>query len=65
MKNTVTWPTMIPDDLRYRLDGVLGGISRPLAADVWTDLREWLIAHEVAPPDELARPVPSHSSRED
>ncbi len=63
MKNTVTWPTMIPDDLRYRRHEVLGGISRPLAADVWTDLREWLIAHDVTPPDELARPRSSYAAR--
>ena len=65
MKNNRSWPTMIPDDLRYRLDGVLGGVSRPLAADVWTDLREWLIAHEVAPPSGLAKPAPSDPFLED
>lgn len=47
------WPSMIPPDLRSKLDPVLGRLTRPLAADVWTELRDWLCKHEVAPPEEL------------
>ena len=47
------WPTMIPPDLRRKLEPVLGSRNRPLAADVWTELRDWLLKHGVTPPDEL------------
>ncbi len=52
---------MIPDDLRYRLDVVLGGVSRSTAADFWTDQPDWLFAHGVAPPEHLPKPEQSRS----
>jgi hypothetical protein len=47
-----SWPTMMPPDLRRVLDGTLSsrGVS---SAEVWTDLRDWLIKHQVEPPAEL------------
>lgn len=46
---------MIPPDLRHQLDAVLGTRTRPLSADVWTELREWLERHRIEPPEELPR----------
>lgn len=53
MKNKRTWPSMMPPDLRARIDVLLGTRNMPLAADVWTELREWLEMHEVEPPGRL------------
>ena len=50
---TPNWPRMIPPDLRSRLEALLGTRNRPLAADVWTELRDWLISHEAEPPGNL------------
>ena len=52
MKNK--WPTMMPPDLRRNIEGVLG-MRSPCAADVWTELREWLVLHGVEAPDYLPR----------
>ena len=46
---------MTPADLRSRLKPVLLGRNRPLAADVWTELRDWLIEHQAVPPENLPR----------
>lgn len=51
MKNS-DWPSMMPPDLRRRVEAVLG-MRSPCAADVWTELREWLIRHGVEAPAEL------------
>lgn len=55
MTNKHTWPSTIPDDLDVDLQMILGSRSRPLAADVWTTLREWLLAHKVDAPSNLPR----------
>jgi len=53
MPNKRNWSSMIPPDLRARMDAVLGTRQRPLLADVWTELRDWLEAHEVEVPEAL------------
>lgn len=55
-----SWPTMIPADLRAALTGTLDGQARPLATDVWTDLRDWLIAHGMELPSEPRRDGPPY-----
>ena len=52
------WPTMIPHDLRSALDRIVQS-RNPCSADVWTELREWLIRHGVEAPD-LPPPGPEH-----
>jgi hypothetical protein len=46
------WPTMIPPDLRRHLEATLSARNVE-AADFWTELREWLIKHQVEPPAQL------------
>jgi hypothetical protein len=46
------WPTMIPPDLRRRLESTLSARNVE-AADVWTEVRDWLIKHQVQPPEKL------------
>lgn len=43
------WPTMIPPRLRRQLEATLSARNVE-AADIWTDLREWLIEQGVQPP---------------
>lgn len=45
------WPTSCPPDLRRLIEPLLEQRNRPLAADVWTNLREWLITHDVPAPE--------------
>lgn len=53
---TVTWPNTIPEDLRRILSGTLA--TRSVGpAEVWGDLRDWLIRHGVEPP---AHPLPEY-----
>lgn len=54
MKN-MDWPQMIPPYLRSHLELVLLSLNRPLAADVWTELRDWLVKHQAVPPVNLPR----------
>lgn len=46
------WPNSIPADLRRVLDGTLSqrGVG---AAQVWGDIRDWLIKHRVEAPAEI------------
>ena len=53
MKNA-SWPAMMPPDLRRTIDVVLS-MRSPCAADVWTELREWLIKHDVEAPRDLPK----------
>jgi hypothetical protein len=46
------WPTMILPDLRRRLDEALSARNVE-AADIWTEFRDWLIKHQVQPPEKL------------
>lgn len=48
-----SWPHSVPDDLRHRLEGVMG-YRRFGPAEVWGAVREWLESEGVKPP--LARP---------
>jgi hypothetical protein len=43
------WPTMMPEDLRRAVNRTLGARNVE-AADVWTEVREWLIKHGVEAP---------------
>ena len=53
----MTWPNTIPEDLRRILTGTLA--TRSVGpAEVWGDLRDWLIQHGVQPPD---HPLPEAS----
>ncbi|MEM9910682.1 MAG: hypothetical protein AAF922_07835 [Pseudomonadota bacterium] len=36
------------------MDFVLGARQRPLTADVWTELRDWLTTHSIEVPEGLA-----------
>ena len=58
MKN-YAWPTMIPPDLRRSIEAALS-VRSPCAADIWTEVREWLITHEAEAPAKL--PVDRESS---
>ena len=52
----MTWPNTIPEDLRRILTGTLA--TRSVGpAEVWGDLRDWLIQHGVEPP---AHPLPEY-----
>ena len=44
------WPNSIPEDLRLRLLGTLA-VRSVGPAEVWGDLRDWLVKHGVQPPD--------------
>jgi hypothetical protein len=48
----MTWPNSIPPDLRRRLEDVLSYRSFG-PADLWGEIRDWLIKHQVAAPDQL------------
>lgn len=52
----MAWPNTIPEDLRRILTGTLATRSVG-AAEVWGDLRDWLIRHGVEPP---AHPLPEY-----
>jgi hypothetical protein len=43
---------MLPPDLRRRLEATLWARNVE-AADVWTEFRDWLILHQVQPPESL------------
>lgn len=51
------WPTMLPPDLRRILDGALS-VRNVEAADIWTNVREWLIKHGAEAPEGLPEDVP-------
>lgn len=43
------WPRSIPEDLRRRLEGVMGYRSFG-PAEIWDTLREWLESEGIDPP---------------
>ena len=53
------WPSNIPADLRHRLDAVLS-LRSCGAAEVWGEVRDWLIKHGVEGPDRLLDRVRHH-----
>jgi len=48
----VPWPTDIPPDLRRNLETVLGFRSFG-PAELWGEIRDWLVKHDVQVPDDL------------
>jgi hypothetical protein len=44
------WPKTVPDDLRRKLEAVLGYRNRPAPQDVWGAVLEWLEMNGVRPP---------------
>ena len=44
------WPKKVPDDLRRKLEAVLGYRNRPAPQDVWGAVLEWLETNEVEVP---------------
>lgn len=56
----MSWPRRIPPDLRKRLEAVLS-YRDVETADLWTEVRDWLVEHEVEAPERLpeAAPLPA------
>jgi hypothetical protein len=52
--SSMPWPKTVPDDLRRRLEAVLGYRNRPAPQDVWGAVVEWLESEKVEPTE---RPV--------
>lgn len=52
----MTWPASIPYDLRRAWERLEGQRARTTDADRWTEVRDWLIAHGIEPPD---HPLPT------
>lgn len=50
------WPNTIPEDLRKRMASTLTARSVG-PAELWGDVREWLIKHGVEPPE---HPLPEY-----
>lgn len=48
--HSMPWPKTVPDDLRRRLDAVLGYRNRPAPQDVWGAVLEWLEGEGIEPP---------------
>ena len=46
------WPHSVPPDLRPKLEAVLSFRSHG-AAEIWGEVRDWLVAHGVECPDRL------------
>lgn len=53
----MTWPHSIPAGLRRRIDSVLGQRSHG-AADIWGEVRDWLVEHGVEMPDGVEVELP-------
>ncbi|MCU0826672.1 MAG: DUF3486 family protein [Tabrizicola sp.] len=45
----MVWPKTVPEDLRRRLEGVLG-YRQFGPAEIWDELREWLEKQGIEPP---------------
>jgi hypothetical protein len=46
------WPHTCPSDLRRRLEGVLSFRS-PGPAEIWSEIRDWLVQQDIEAPDEV------------
>ena len=46
------WPKTVPDDLRRKLEAVLGYRNRPEPQDVWGAVLEWLESKGIAMPSD-------------
>lgn len=49
------WPQSCPEDLRPKLKNVLSYRDHG-PAEIWGEVREWLIAHGVEAPEKLPEP---------
>jgi hypothetical protein len=58
------WPQTVPPDLRARLEDVLGQRSHG-AAEIWGEIRDWLVKHGVEPPDGLPLDRPGETAQRD
>lgn len=45
------WPKTVPDDLRRKLEAVLGYRNRPAPQDAWGAVLEWLEESDVEAPE--------------
>lgn len=50
MFRCMPWPKTVPDDLRRKLEAVLGYRNRPAPQDVWGAVLEWLETNQVQSP---------------
>ena len=55
---TMTWPYLTPDDLRNKLETVMGYRSNG-STEVWMAVKEGLEEHDVPAPDSLPKPQKS------
>jgi hypothetical protein len=59
----MSWTYSVPPDLRRQLEGVLGQRNCG-AAEIWGEVRDWLVANKVPFPDglevERADPATAH-----
>lgn len=49
----MSWPKTVPDDLRRKLEAVLGYRNRPAPQDIWGAVLEWLEATELESPSKM------------
>lgn len=49
------WPKTVPEDLRRKLEAVLGYRNRPMPQDLWGAVLEWLEAEGVTVPSDIDR----------
>ena len=54
MFSRMPWPKTVPDDLRRKLEPVLGYRNRPAPQDVWGAVLEWLEEERVNAPEGLS-----------
>lgn len=55
-KKGMTWPHSIPPDLRRMLDSALSARSHG-PAELWGEVRDWLILHGIEAPEKLPQDV--------
>lgn len=63
--NLMSWPYSSPAGLRRRIDTVLGQCSHG-AAEIWGEIRDWLVERGVEMPDtiEVERPPEGGAQRD-
>lgn len=57
------WPRTCPPDLRLRLDEVLSTRSHG-PAEIWGEVYDWLVKHQVEPPERLPEDAPGRTRHE-
>jgi hypothetical protein len=58
------WPQTVPPDLRPRLEDVLGQRSHG-PAEIWGEIRDWLVKHGVEAPGGLPFDRPGETAQRD